>query len=111
MAQLQAEARAGGLPVTFLGNVEHDQLPQLYRAADLFVTCRCGTAVTRRAGYVARASCYAGVVLRVRALCVRCCMLRSLSDCVCTCAWQARSHAQGAQRPSARTRARTHTRG
>merc|ERR1719188_1949886 len=33
-----AEANARRLPVVFLGNVPHHELPQLYRAADCFVT-------------------------------------------------------------------------
>lgn len=39
MGALQAEARSRGLPVTFLGSVEHDNLPALYRGASVFVTC------------------------------------------------------------------------
>lgn len=35
---LMAEAAEKNLPVIFLGNVPHNELPQLYRAADCFVT-------------------------------------------------------------------------
>lgn len=38
-AELEEYAASHGLPVTFLGNLRNDQLPPLYRAADLFVTC------------------------------------------------------------------------
>jgi len=39
MAALQAEVRERGLPVTFLGSVDHKNLPALYRGASCFVTC------------------------------------------------------------------------
>lgn len=39
MAALQAEVRKHALPVTFLGNVDHALLPDLYRAVDVFLTC------------------------------------------------------------------------
>lgn len=45
MASLQAEAREKQLPVTFLGNTEHDLLPPLYRAA----VCARACAVRARA--------------------------------------------------------------
>lgn len=37
-ASLEAEARRRQIPAVFLGNVPHHELPQLYRAADCFVT-------------------------------------------------------------------------
>eukprot|EP00965_Chrysotila_dentata_P085047 2807250-Pleurochrysis_carterae.AAC.1 len=36
---LEALVAKHDLPVTFLGNLKNDQLPPLYRAADVFITC------------------------------------------------------------------------
>ena len=46
---LEAYAAKNRLPVTFLGNVPNGQLPQYYRAADVFVTCSTSETYGERA--------------------------------------------------------------